>query len=116
MPIITCYPAKRNIKIDYDYHPNYYDVSEIINFNCPDDTMNCLENYGYPILWGDTRISLDQLEMLWIKYNPDWRSVHLTYDGKSAWGTIYSIMVPPEFKIGDPIYFNTDTGKVGFAV
>lgn len=118
MPRIACYPAKSSMKIGYTFSPEYYDVTEIVNFDEGQGEgigdLCCLENWGDPLLWAETRNDLDNMENLYSKFVPGSKPIHLSYEGAGPYGNICTMMVPPDFEHGDPIFFNTDTKTIEF--
>ena len=112
---IACYPAKRSINIKYQFSPEYYDVSDIVNFegeNC--SSICCLENWGKRILSTYERNAVDKMIKLFQRSEPSSKPIHLVWDGKSNSDNIYELMVPAGFISGDPIFFNLENMTVEF--
>lgn len=111
---ITCHPAKPTIRLGYQFSPTYYDVTEIVEYNDGLGDVCCLENWKDCLLYAHDRGDLDRMEALYQKLHNGSQPIHLAWNGQDSWGNIYTIMAPPTFKHGDPIYFNVDTKQIEF--
>ncbi len=85
-----------------------YDASPIENLECDDDE-NCLANWGTEdddiILYCSDGYDMERMVELFQKSKKGWYAIIL--DSEDSEYT-YRVMVPPNFKYGDPIYFNLD--------
>lgn len=114
MDRIACYPAKASIDIDYQFSPDYYDVSPILEIDDAVGDRCVVENWGDCILFAYKRNDLDRMERMYQKMHPGTKPIHLVWEGRQSGQDIVEAMVPATFKIGDPIYFNLKNMKVEF--
>lgn len=52
--------------------------------------------------------AMDRMITLFQKSHKGWKSIPLVWNGHDSGEDVYTAMVPPDFKHGDPIYFNLD--------